>query len=172
MSVGSVTSSSNVYQPTSSQSPFAAAKKNFKALEDALKSGDLKAAQSAFAEIQKNAPKKPSQTASTSTSDSQDPFSALASALQSGDLNAAKSAFQSIQDMFKSHNQHKKHDKDQGVAGVGATQGTQSSQSISASSLAAMTNGLFSQSSTDNSSSGSDLMAMFQKLGSKLDLKV
>jgi hypothetical protein len=168
MSVGSVTTSSSIYQAALSQSTYATTKNNFKLLETALKAGNLEAAQSAFAEIQKNAPDKSSQTSSTSSTDSQDPFATLASALESGDLAGAKSAFQTIQE------EQAKKSLSQGLTATDGTDATQSTQSLASTSLAAMTSGMFmnSNSSSSGTSSSSDLKSIYQNLGSTLDLLV
>lgn len=71
---------------------------DFEALESALKSGNLKAAQHAFATLQQNSP----QTANTGSAFSQNSqaasaFQALERAINSGNLPAAQQAFITLQ---------------------------------------------------------------------------
>ncbi len=74
-------------------------KSDFKTLSDALQSGDVTAAQQAFAQLQKDLPAKGSST----TDSSNDPMQTLASALQKGDLTGAQQALASLQ---KAHHGH------------------------------------------------------------------
>lgn len=68
---------------------------SFDALSKALSSGDLSAAQSAFASLQQNAPQAP--FGADGNGQASKDFAALGKALSSGDLSAAKSAFATIQ---------------------------------------------------------------------------
>lgn len=102
-SVSSSSSSSYVFELN--QTKASQRKKNMDDLSKALESGDLEAAKTAFAAIQKDmASKGTSASGSTSSdgssTDSNNPmakdFQALSDALDSGDIEAAKSAFDTI----------------------------------------------------------------------------
>lgn len=91
-------------------------KSDMDALGKALESGDLDAAKSALATIQKNMPKDASSSTSDSDSDSStsstsstdDPkklFEQLASALQSGDMTSANSLYSSLMSGMEKHQQ-------------------------------------------------------------------
>jgi hypothetical protein len=83
-----------------------------KALADALKDGDLSAAQSAFASLQKSLPSgpPPDRTSSTSaSSQGSNPLQTLATALQSGDLAGAQAAFAAMQQNHRAHH-HRRSD--------------------------------------------------------------
>jgi hypothetical protein len=103
MSVSGVSSSSGV-SPTDLQSKFKQVKADFKALSDALNSGDVSSAQSAYAQLQKDLPQK-AQSADSSTS-GDTPMSALGKALQSGDLAGAQQAFATLQQARHGHHHH------------------------------------------------------------------
>jgi len=95
-SINSVSSSGNAF-PTAPTKPNQQAKADFKALTDALKAGDLKAAQTAFAALKKDDPnlaKKLSDKDSDSTQSN--PLNDLAAALDKGDLSAAQTAMASL----------------------------------------------------------------------------
>ena len=157
MSIQSVISGSYGYSDTysttsanssSSKTSMDQMKSEFDALAKALKDGNLSAAQTAFATIQKDMPQPPgssssssttsdtsnSSTASTSStsassstsSSSSGPgadFAALAKALQSGDLSAAQTAFTKLQ-----------NDRPQGPPPGGPPPGSDSSSTGSSSS--------------------------------------
>jgi len=118
------------------QNPFAQRRSDFAALGQALKSGDLAGAQSAFAALQAdrsgfaNALQGASGgnavpgASAASGSAATDPFSQLAAALASGDLAAAQSAFAALQ---AGHGHHHHHGGGSGVpaaAGASASTGT------------------------------------------------
>jgi len=75
---------------TGVQSPLQQAKTNFATLAQSLQSGNLAAAQQAFARLQQNAPKDPNDPL-------QKQADALGQALQSGNLSAAQQAFAALQ---------------------------------------------------------------------------
>lgn len=109
MSVTAISSASTTDQ-TNFASKMDKGKKDFKAMEDALKSGDLDAAKSAFETIKQNKPSGPPpggpQGGGQGGSESgkggpESDFASLQKALESGDLDAAKEVFSSIQDHMK-----------------------------------------------------------------------
>lgn len=118
-SISSVTSATNLYQPSND---FAKRFQDFKALGTALQSGDLSSAQSALANFQQTV----SGNASTSTTAASQPFGknsqansdfqTLTSALQSGDMTGAQQAFTSLQSDLKAAHKghHHHHDQDGG----------------------------------------------------------
>lgn len=102
--------------PTGPQGGLQQPALDFKALGSALRSGDLSAAQQAFANLQKDAQSPvPLATTSTSKPTSQNSplagdLQALQSALQSGDLSGAQSAFATLrQDLQSSSGVHRAH---------------------------------------------------------------
>ena len=108
MSVSGVSSSDNSYwqsmQTTNNQR-----RQDVKALGDALKNGDLSAAQSAFDNLKSlGGPQPPQAAASQSSSQGSgtNPLQSLASALQSGDLSGAQAAFAAME---KNHGMHRHH---------------------------------------------------------------
>jgi len=109
MSVSAISSATTTDQ-TSFASKMDQGKKDFKALEDALKSGDLDAAKSAFETIKKNKPSGPppggpkgsGQGGSGSGEGGpESDFASLQKALESGDLTSAKEVFSTIQEHMK-----------------------------------------------------------------------
>jgi outer membrane protein assembly factor BamD (BamD/ComL family) len=85
------------------QTQWNQAQNPFQQLSQALASGNLSAAQSAFTQIQQNAPQGASaQGGQSGTS----PFAALGQALQSGNLSAAQSAFSQLQQAHPSGGHH------------------------------------------------------------------
>jgi len=109
MSVSSISSATATDQ-TDFASRMDKGKKDFKALEDALKSGDLEGAKSAFETIKKNKPSGPppggpgggGQGGSGSGEGGPDSdFASLQKALETGDLDAAKEVFSTIQEHMK-----------------------------------------------------------------------
>jgi len=112
------------------RSQFQQRAQNFKALGDALKSGDLAGAQKAFDTIQANAPKNGANSGS-GTGNSQNPlsndFNALGTALQSGDLASAQKAFATLQQdgqaMHKAHGHHHHGGSTDAAQSAQATQG-------------------------------------------------
>jgi hypothetical protein len=125
-SVSGISSSTLVdYTSSTSTSKTSSAETDFQALQDALDSGDLEAAKSAFETIQNNKPSgpppgpPPSESGSSSSdsgSDRESDFAALEEALSSGDISAAQTAFETIQ----SH-----------MAGNSSSQTATASQSVS-----------------------------------------
>ncbi len=83
---------------------------SFRALDQALQSGDLAGAQKAFAGIQQPG------TASKAPQGLQNDFAALSSALQSGDLSAAQKAFATLQADAKTA--RAQHHKSGGASGA------------------------------------------------------
>ena len=124
MSVSSITASSSwatdQASSTSSTSSFKSrmeeGKKAMDSLEEALKSGDLEKAKSAFATMQKNMPKPPSGSEGGSDSDGDSDksgpgkdFKTLSDALAAGNIDAAKTAMETI----KSHRPKGHHGQQQ-----------------------------------------------------------
>jgi hypothetical protein len=105
-----VGSSTNPYA-NATPSVFEQRKAAFQALATALQSGDLAAAQTAFATVQPSASN--GQSAQSVTSAVQDPLNndlqTLASALQSGDLAGAQKAFAALQQDMQKIGGHRHH---------------------------------------------------------------
>jgi len=101
------------------QSSWAQRKTLFDQLGQALQKGDLKAAQTAFAALQKNAPQGPS--ASDQDHDEEhsnrNPLAAVGQALQSGDLAGAQQAFAQIP-AGRGHHHHRHHEAKGGTGGT------------------------------------------------------
>ena len=103
----------SIFGSTSSSSPdwtskIQQQKEYYDQLAQALQSGDLAAAQKAFAGLQKGMPQ--TSQASTQTSQMKTDMDSLAKALQSGDVSAAKTAFAAVQqDMKTGHKGHHGH---------------------------------------------------------------
>ncbi len=111
MAVSGVSSAVNPYLSTL-QTDLNQRKANFQALGSALQSGDLTAAQKAFAEFIQSLQK--GSQGQAPGGQSSDPFSAdlqtLGNALQSGDLASAQKAFAALQqDLQKVHGRHHHH---------------------------------------------------------------
>jgi soluble cytochrome b562 len=116
MTISGIPPSTNPYSttPADNRSSF---RTSISALEKALKSGDLTAAQSAFATLQQMQPNSQAQSASSGNTpgkDGQNPLAsdmqAVAKALQSGDMKAAQTAFAKLQQDMKSvHHGHHRH---------------------------------------------------------------
>jgi len=91
-------------QNSDMRTEFAQRAKNFKALGDALQSGDLSGAQKVYEEMQANAPK------TSANNPLANDFSALGDALKSGDVSAAQKAFATLQQdgkaLHKAHGHH------------------------------------------------------------------
>jgi hypothetical protein len=128
---GIASGTSAAYAPN--QAAFQQRKQDFKSLSDALSSGDLTAAQQAYAALQKDAPKlvngsgqAGSQTGQQGGGSSrQNAFAALGQALQSGDLSGAQQAFSQLQQSGRHHHHHH---------GSGAQSSSDSSTTVSPSS--------------------------------------
>ncbi len=118
MSVSGV-SNTNLYQTNSAKTNFQQIRDYFQQLGQALQSGDLNAAQQAFAALQQLMPNlsagSQTQTGQQGNSQSQlaGDFSALGQALQSGDLTKAQDALTKLQqDMQTAHKRHHHHKLD------------------------------------------------------------
>ena len=102
------------------QSSWAQRKTLFDQLGQALQKGDLKAAQTAFAALQKNAPQQ-GPTASDQDHDEEhsnrNPLAAVGQALQSGDLAGAQQAFAQIP-AGRGHHHHRHHEAKGGTGGT------------------------------------------------------
>ena len=92
MSISAISSSTASYQ-TNQASSMNVMKKNFENLGNALSSGSIDDAKTAFAQIQKNAP-----ASNGKTNPMSEDMDALGKALESGDLKSAQSAYSKIQD--------------------------------------------------------------------------
>ncbi len=97
MSLGIQSSTSSQVNGTSA---WQQQRQNFSQLAQALKAGDLGAAQQAFASLTANAP---------ATPDANSPFAKLGQALQSGDVNAAQQAFSALRAGHGHHHHHGGH---------------------------------------------------------------
>jgi len=100
-------SGTSAAQYSDKRAEFAQRAQSFKALGDALKSGDMAGAQKAYDTLQANAPKNANGNANSPMG--QD-FSALGDALKSGDVSAAQKAFATLQQdgqaLHKAHGHH------------------------------------------------------------------
>ncbi len=139
MSVSGV-SNTSFYQTNSAQTNFQQIRDSFQQLGQALQSGDLTAAQQAFAALQQLMPNLSagSQTQTGQQGSGQNQFatdlSALSQALQSGDLTKAQDAFAKLQqDMQSVHKRHHHHSS-------GASQDSASSANNSSISNGTVTN--------------------------------
>lgn len=138
MAVGSI-STSSAYVQGSAQSQQASAmrqrRQEFQALSQALGSGDLSAAKTAFATLQQDlgsAQASSNQQSGPGTPDKfQSALQAIGQALTSGDLSGAQSAFASLQ-QARGHHRHRDADGDND----GSTTASASSASSAASSTA------------------------------------
>jgi ribosomal protein S20 len=129
---------SNAYPATSAYQANAFAgfrqkMQDFKGLANALQSGDISSAQSAFATVQNDLQSAQSNGKTSPLLDQNTPvgkdFQTLQAALKSGDIKAAQDAFATLtQDMRKAHGHHnaKRADND-GDADDGGTQSAASS---------------------------------------------
>lgn len=100
MSIASISSSLFNHTPQVAQNNFQNFQKEFQQLGQDLQSGNLSAAQSDFATLQKDEPQSSISEASQSSPIAQ-AFSQLAKDLQSGNLSAAQQDYSSIQQDFK-----------------------------------------------------------------------
>jgi hypothetical protein len=123
MSVSGISSSSAAYQTPPNSQQMAAFKQNFSALTSALQSGNLQAAQSAYATLSQNLP-------SNAPGGQNNPFakalSQIGSDLQSGNLSGAQQTLSSLQSQFKAH-QHQGGGQGSGSSSGGATSGSSAS---------------------------------------------
>ena len=103
MTVSGISTSTDLNQTSSTQTKFKQVKNDYQLLGQALQSGDLNAAQQAFAALQQLIPNlsSGSQAQNGQQGSSQNPLltdlNTIGKALQSGDLSAAKSAFAKLQ---------------------------------------------------------------------------
>jgi soluble cytochrome b562 len=104
MSTSSISSATPSYQP-----PQNGGQQNFQALVQAVQSGNLTAAQQAYATLTQNAPQGASTTAGGQANPFQQAISTIGSALQSGDISGAQNALQTMQQTMKSHHGHRHH---------------------------------------------------------------
>lgn len=100
MSVAGISSSLLNYTPQSVQNNFQQFQKEFQQLGQDLQSGNLSAAQSDFATLQKDEPQSSSSSASQNSPIAQ-AFSQLSKDLQSGNLSAAQQDYSSLQQDFQ-----------------------------------------------------------------------
>lgn len=118
MNLTTISSAVPAYQPQV-QSAFQQRAQDFKALQTALDSGDLSAAQQAFTALQQDRPNAAQNTQSSTNSAPTQPnqlgkdLQSLQSALQSGDIDSAQSAFATLKQDLKSvgglHHAHGHH---------------------------------------------------------------
>ncbi len=111
MTVSGISTSTDLNQSSSAQTKFKQVKYDYQLLGQALQSGDLNAAQQAFAALQQLIPNlsSGSQAQNGQQGSSQNPLladlNAIGKALQSGDLSSAKSAFAKLQQDVQSVSQ-------------------------------------------------------------------
>ena len=106
MTISGISSSNAVYQ-SDMAAKMAQRKQDFQSLADALKSGNLAAAQKAFAQLQSDGVKtSQTQSSNSQTSSQSSPLQALSNALQNGDLTGAQQAFAQLQQGMKAHHHH------------------------------------------------------------------
>lgn len=116
MSVAGISSSLFNYTPQSVQNNFQQFQKEFQQLGQDLQSGNLSAAQSDFATLQKDGPQSSSASSSQNSPIAQ-AFSQLAKDLQSGNLSAAQQDYSSLQQDFQNQatqGHHRHHHSGQG----------------------------------------------------------
>ncbi len=154
MSVASAVSSTQ-------QSPWAQRKNLFDQLGQALQKGDLKAAQTAFAALQKNAPQGPPPSQNGQGNGAQSPFAALADALQKGDLAGAQQAFSQVQ---QARGQHHHHHRAEASTSAGPATATAASAATTSSSSEPTATASATGSKADNKDGDQD------KPGARVDL--
>jgi outer membrane protein assembly factor BamD (BamD/ComL family) len=141
MTVSSISSQTDLYPTTGAQNSF---RKDFKALQSALQSGDLSSAQQAFTALQKDNPNFAQAMSGSNSSSQTNPvstaFQSLQSALQSGNLSGAQSAFtsltQALQSTHKGHHHHHHHSAGTQASSASASSTTPSSASGTINTLA------------------------------------
>jgi hypothetical protein len=115
MNIGSVSSFFGAGAATR-QNPFKAIKQDFQKLGSALKSGDLKGAQEAYAQLKNDLPASKDSSGTSPSSQPRTDLDAIGSALQSNDLPGAQKAFATFQQDVKAtrgaHGHHHHHDSD------------------------------------------------------------
>ena len=147
MNVSNVSPLATSY-PTPGPSIFQQTGQDFRALQNALQSGDLSSAQQAFASLQKDLQPAAGAAGSSSASpwSQNNPlgkdFQALQSALQSGDLSGAQSAFASVKQDLQSAGAARGHHHHHHKSSSAARSGTQTSDSTSTSAVSATTGSL------------------------------
>ena len=162
-------SSLNVASSTSAlqQAQWSQPSNPWQQLSQALQSGNLQAAQQAFATLP--AERQPGrvhllrvhQSYSSTTSSSQNPLQALAQALQSGNLSAAQQAFSQLQQAGSTHHHHH-HGQGGGSASAASGSGTATTASAAATTSASI---------SGTSSADAAATALAQELsGSSLNL--
>ncbi len=136
MTIGAVSSSSSVYQPNSQQNTM---QQNFQALVQAIQSGNLSAAQQAYATLSQSTP---TQSGNGSSSGQTNPFrqalASIGSALQSGDIFSAQTAMNGMLQSMKAHHGHHHH----GSQSQSANSNSAATTSTSISTLSGTTNSL------------------------------
>jgi hypothetical protein len=117
MNIGSISSFTGAAAPH--HNPFKQIKQDFQQLQAALKSGDLKAAQEAYAKLKQDLPAPKSSSSTSTSSQPKTDFDAIGTALQSGDLAGAQKAFATLQQDVQSargarghHHHHPDNDGD------------------------------------------------------------
>jgi hypothetical protein len=105
MSVSAVSPNPQVYQPNAQQNQF---RQDFQALTNALQSGDLSTAQTAYQTLISDNPQLTA-TSGNSNNPFQQAIAAIGSALQNGDIGGAQNALSSLQSNMKAHHGHHHH---------------------------------------------------------------
>jgi hypothetical protein len=115
MNIGSVSSFLGAGAATR-QNPFKTIKQDFQKLQSALKSGDLKGAQEAYAQLKQDLPASKDPSGTATSGQPRTDLDAIGSALQSNDLTGAQKAFATFQQDVKAtrgaHGHHHRHDSD------------------------------------------------------------
>jgi len=115
--ISSVTDPYQTYQ-TYRQNNFAQFRQDFQAIGSALQSGDLNAAQTAFAQLQQLLPN--SSASNQAQNGQQNPFAAdmnaLSSALSAGNVKGAQDAFANLQQDMQAVQGHHHHHHHHGVS--------------------------------------------------------
>lgn len=120
MSISGIAGQPPVFQTNPQQN---ALRQNFQSLVQALQSGDLQGAQTAYATLTQNMPS----DGQNATGNRKDPFqqmiAQLGQQLQSGDLSGAQSTLQNFQAQMKAHHGHHHHGGgvNQANAGIGSS---------------------------------------------------
>ena len=149
MNISSISNQTAAQFQPSLDGPFKQRFQDFKALQSALKSGNLSDAQSAFTALQndiQNAPKN-SAAGGSGTQASQD-LQALGDALKSGDVSAAQKAFETLKQDLQAmrgqhhHGHHKAANDGDADDGANAASGTTAAASASANSASTILNAL------------------------------
>jgi hypothetical protein len=119
MTTSNISATTSPYYQASDPSSFKQRSQDFKALANALQSGDLSSAQSAFAAFQKDLPSSSQANSSQpfgQNSQANTDFQTLQNSLASGDISGAQSAFTALKKDLKSaggvqgsHHHHHHH---------------------------------------------------------------